>query len=91
MGRYSEAKAAFLQVVQRESSHLLAWAGLWRAAIAECELAQDYVSRDILQVQLEDTESDHAYFLEKQLRLIELVGLQNYLQSQIGSEPADAA
>ncbi len=61
-----------------------------KAAIAECELAQDYVSRDILQVQLEDTESDHAYFLEKQLRLIELVGLQNYLQSQIGSEPADA-
>ena len=37
MGRYSEAKAAFLQVVQRESSHLLAWAGLWRAAIAECD------------------------------------------------------
>lgn len=62
-----------------------------KAAIAECELAQDYVSRDILQVQLEDTESDHAYFLEKQLRLIELVGLQNYLQSQIGSKPADAA
>ena len=27
-----------------------------KAAIAECELAQDYVSRDILQVQLEDTE-----------------------------------
>ena len=62
-----------------------------KAAIAECELAQDYVSRDMLQVQLEDTESDHAYFLEKQLRLIDLVGLQNYLQSQIGSEPADAA
>jgi len=36
-------------------------------------------------VQLEDTEMDHAYFLEKQLKLIELVGLQNYLQSQMGS------
>jgi bacterioferritin len=39
----------------------------------------------MLAVQLEDTEMDHAYFLEKQLRLIELVGLQNYQQSQMGS------
>ena len=28
---------------------------------------------------------DHAYFLEKQIRLIDLVGLQNYQQSQMGS------
>lgn len=56
-----------------------------KKAIAACEKAQDYVSRDMLAVQLEDTEVDHAYFLEKQLRLIELVGLQNYLQSQMGS------
>lgn len=56
-----------------------------KKAIAACEKAQDYVSRDMLAVQLEDTEVDHAYFLEKQLRLIELVGLPNYLQSQMGS------
>lgn len=56
-----------------------------KKAIAACEKAQDYVSRDMLSVQLEDTEVDHAYFLEKQLRLIELVGLPNYLQSQMGS------
>jgi bacterioferritin len=56
-----------------------------KKAIAACEKAQDYVSRDMLQTQLEDTEVDHAYFLEKQLRLIDLVGLQNYLQSQMGS------
>ena len=54
-----------------------------KKAMAACEKAQDYVSRDMLGVQLEDTEMDHAYFLEKQLKLIELVGLQNYLQSQI--------
>ena len=54
-------------------------------AISACEKAQDYVTRDILRVQLDDTEMDHAYFLEKQLRLIELLGLQNYLQSQMGS------
>lgn len=56
-----------------------------KKAIAACEKAQDYVSRDMLGVQLEDTEMDHAYYLEKQIRLIELVGLQNYQQSQIGS------
>lgn len=59
--------------------------GELKKAIAACEKAQDYVSRDMLAVQLEDTEMDHAYYLEKQLNLIELVGLQNYQQSQMGS------
>lgn len=54
-----------------------------KKAMAACEAAQDYVSRDMLGVQLEDTEMDHAYYLEKQLRLISLVGLQNYQQSQM--------
>jgi bacterioferritin len=53
--------------------------------MAACEKAHDFVSRDMLAVQLEDTEMDHAYYLEKQLRLIERVGLENYQQSQIGS------
>lgn len=59
--------------------------GHLKSAIAACEKAQDYVSRDMLATQLDDTEMDHAYYLEKQLRLIELVGLENYLQSQMGS------
>lgn len=54
-----------------------------KQAMATCEIAQDYVSRDMLGAQLEDTEMDHAYYLEKQLKLINLVGLQNYLQSQM--------
>lgn len=61
--------------------------GELKKAIAACEKAQDYVTRDMLQVQLEDTEMDHAYYLEKQLRLIKLTGLENYLQSQMGSTP----
>ena len=56
-----------------------------KKAMASCEKLQDYVTRDMLAIQLEDTEMDHAYFLEKQLRLIELVGLPNYLQSQMVS------
>lgn len=61
------------------------------AAIALCEAEQDYVSRDMLRIQLDDTEMDHAYFLEKQLRLIKLTGLENYLQSQMGSDATDNA
>ena len=59
-----------------------------KKAIAACEKAQDYVSRDMLVVQLEDTETDHAYYLEKQIKLIDLVGLANYQQSQMGSTSA---
>ncbi|MDD2885562.1 MAG: bacterioferritin [Dechloromonas sp.] len=62
--------------------------GQLKKAMAACEKAQDYVSRDMLGVQLEDTEMDHAYFLEKQLKLIDLVGLENYQQSQMGSGAA---
>lgn len=46
-----------------------------------CESKNDYVSRDMLRQQLEDTEEDHTYWLEKQIRLIDLIGLQNYIQS----------
>ncbi|MDR2877105.1 MAG: bacterioferritin [Chromatiales bacterium] len=54
-----------------------------KKAISVCEEAQDYQTREILRVMLEDTEEDHAYWLERQLRLIDAVGLQNYLQSQM--------
>lgn len=53
-------------------------------AIKICEEEQDYVSREILEKLLDDTEVDHAYWLEKQLGLIKKIGLQNYLQSQMG-------
>lgn len=59
-----------------------------REAIAVCEAEQDYVTRDMLRQQLEDTEMDHAHWLEQQLGLIEKVGLANYIQSQIGT-PAE--
>jgi len=55
-----------------------------KAAIKVCEEEQDYVSREILEKLLDDTEVDHAYWLEKQLGLIKKIGLQNYLQSQMG-------
>ncbi|MGS0682987.1 bacterioferritin [Shewanella sp. 125m-7] len=54
-----------------------------RSAIALCELKSDYESREILEVLLEETEADHMYWLEKQLGLIDKVGLPNYLQSKM--------
>ena len=62
-----------------------------KEAVLLCEDKQDFVTRDILVQQIEDTEMDHAYFIEKQIRLIDLVGLENYLQSQIGSEDGGQA
>lgn len=58
--------------------------GNLKEAIALCENEQDYITRDILLVMLDDTEQDHAYWLEKQLGLIDKIGLENYLQSQMG-------
>ena len=52
-------------------------------AIAQCETERDYQTREILEKMLADTEEDHTYWLEKQLGLIDKVGLQNYLQSQM--------
>lgn len=51
--------------------------------ISLCETEQDYVTRDMLLVLLDDTEMDHAYWLEQQLGLIKRLGLSNYLQSQM--------
>lgn len=57
-----------------------------KAAIAVCEQVQDYDTREILLKLLDDTEMDHAYWLEQQLRLIDMLGQQNYLQAQIGTD-----
>ena len=62
-----------------------------KKAIKVCEKAKDYDTRRILIRLLDDTEMDHAYWLEKQLGLIKKVGLQNYLQSQMVGEGPDTA
>ena len=56
-----------------------------KEGMAHCETVRDYVSRDLLQKFLDDTE-EQIDFLETQLALIDKVGVQNYLQSQMDEE-----
>jgi bacterioferritin len=53
-----------------------------RAAVAFCESRKDYVTRDLFDDILK-SEEEHVDFLETQLGLIDKVGLENYMQSQM--------
>ena len=53
-----------------------------RDAITLCEAETDYVSRDLLSKILEN-EEEHLDHLETQLGLVEQMGVENYLQSQV--------
>jgi bacterioferritin len=55
---------------------------LLREAIEHCENVKDFVSRELFAHILE-SEEEHIDWLETQLELIEKVGIQNYLQSQM--------
>lgn len=55
-----------------------------KESIALCEVEADFQSREMLEKLLEDTEEDHIYWLEKQIGLIDKIGLQNYIQSYMG-------
>jgi bacterioferritin len=58
-----------------------------RTAVADCEKAGDYVSRELFEEILE-SEEEHIDWLETQLALIERIGIENYCQSQMRSDDA---
>ena len=53
-----------------------------KAAIASCEQASDYVSRELFEDILE-SEEEHIDWLETQIGLAERLGLQNWLQTKV--------
>ncbi len=53
-----------------------------REAVNHCEQQKDFVSRELFE-QILEGEEEHVDWLETQLELVEKVGLENYLQSQM--------
>ena len=59
-----------------------------KSAIEHCEQVGDYISRELFEDILE-SEEEHIDWIETQLGLITKVGIENYMQSQIGDgEPS---
>ena len=56
-----------------------------RKAVADCEAAGDYVSRELFEDILE-SEEEHIDWLETQLSLIDRIGIENYCQSHMSEE-----
>lgn len=63
--------------------------GALAKGVALCEQHGDFVSREILRVQLQDTEEDHAHWLEQQLGLIKRLGIENYLTARLAQKKSE--
>lgn len=72
-----EVLASDLKVEQRGRAGVL-------EAMAYCEQVRDYQTKEIFRHILEETE-EHIDWIETQLGLIDRIGVQNYIQQQMGS------
>ncbi len=58
----------------------------YRAGIKDCEAANDFVTRDLF-IKILTDEEGHEDFLETQLKLIEQMGMENYIQLNADATP----
>jgi bacterioferritin len=77
------------EMLQSDLDYELSVVKKLKEAIALCEAEQDYDTRRILTGLLFDTEEDHTHWLEQQLRLIKMVGVENYQQSAMGGDEGE--
>ena len=78
------------QILENDLEAEMTVAASLKSIIKECEKLQDFTTREMLQRLLNDTETDHIYWLEQHLNLIKLMGLPNYIQLQMDNSAADA-
>jgi bacterioferritin len=57
-----------------------------REGIAYCESVRDFVSRDLLR-RILDNEEHHVDFLDRQMDLIKLIGIERYIQLNSAAAP----
>lgn len=57
-----------------------------REAIAYCESARDFVSRDLF-LHILESEEEHVDFLDRQFDLIRQIGIERYILLNAGSAP----
>ncbi len=70
------------EILENDLKYELEIAKKLNTAIAQCVAEGDNTTRALLERLLVDTESDHVFWLESQLTLIEQVGLEQYLAEQ---------
>ena len=75
------------EMMKNDLEHEYHVINLLKEAIKIAEKEDDFQTRQMLVGLLDDSEEDHAYWIEQQIRLIDMMGLQNYIQFRAAGEP----
>lgn len=76
------------EMMKNDLEHEYHVINLLKQGIRIAEQEDDFQTRQMLVALLDDSEEDHAYWLEQQIRLIDMMGLPNYIQFRAAGEPA---
>ncbi|MCC9623051.1 bacterioferritin [Thalassospira sp. MA62] len=79
------------EMMKNDLAHEYHVINLLKEAIKIAEKEDDFQTRQMLVGLLDDSEEDHAYWIEQQIRLIDMMGLPNYIQFRAAGEPTPTA